>query len=313
MHSLTSSKTDYLKFLLKEYVYQPSLLIPLSVLVFIFVFDLYSPLGVAAGTLYALLVFGTLWIKGNHCTYITAGLAVILTLIGFYLSPANIVPIDIVIINRILAVVLIVATMLMVLKTKKAFDHISILKTQTTIDPLTQCRNKLAFEKELEFEILRNQRYKRSLSVGIFSIDEFKFLTFSHGKEKGDQAIKRVAQEIKGMIRNTDLLYRIDTDKFAILYSETSLPKAKEVSATICKKITSNKNEIQVTLNAGLTSLDTNDNKEELYKRAEAALSISQQDNNQVSTLPDVSISRSPVPAILSRSRSDFQCQGNTN
>ncbi len=115
------------------------------------------------------------------------------------------------------------------------------------------------------------------------------------------------------MIRNTDLLYRIDTDKFAILYSETSLPKAKEVSATICKKVTGNKNDLQITLNAGLTSLDTNDDKEELYRRAEAALSISQQENNQVSTLPDVSISRSPVPAILSRPRSDLQCQGNTN
>ena len=313
MHSLTSSKIDYLKYLLKEYVYQASLLIPLSALVLIFVFDLYSPLGVAAGTLYAILVFSTLWMKDTHSTYIVSTLGLILTFVGFYLSPTTVVPLDIVIINRILAVLLIVASMVMVLKTKKAFDHISILKTQTTIDPLTQCRNKLAFEKELEFEILRNQRYKRSLSIGIFSIDELKFLTFSHGKDQGDQVVKRVAQEIKGMIRNTDLLYRIDTDKFAILYSETSLPKAKEVSATICKKVTGNKNDLQITLNAGLTSLDTNDDKEELYRRADAALSISQQDNNQVSTLPDVSISRSPVPAILSRPRSDLQCQGNTN
>ncbi|MCH9639924.1 MAG: GGDEF domain-containing protein, partial [Betaproteobacteria bacterium] len=106
MHSLTSSKIDYLKYLLKEYVYQASLLIPLSALVLIFVFDLYSPLGVAAGTLYAILVFSTLWMKDTHSTYIVSTLGLILTFVGFYLSPTTVVPLDIVIINRILAVLL---------------------------------------------------------------------------------------------------------------------------------------------------------------------------------------------------------------
>ncbi len=314
MRSLASSKTDYLKFFLREYVCQAYLLIPLSALVFVFAFDLYSPLGVAAGTPYALLVFGTLWIKGKHCTYIVAAMGLILTLVGFFLSPTNLVPIDIIIINRILAVVLILATMIMVLKTKKALDHISVLKTQTVIDPLTQCKNKLAFEKELDFEILRNKRYKRNLTVGVFNIHDFKYLTFSHGKDKTDQVIKRVSLEIQNMTRNTDLLYRIDDDRFAILFSETNLQKAKEVSAMICKNIAKNKNGIQVILNAGLASLDADDNKEKLYRRAETALSISQQhDIDQVSTLPDVNVSRSPVPAILSRPRTELQSQGNAN
>jgi diguanylate cyclase (GGDEF)-like protein len=316
MRSLTLTKTAYLRFLINEYVCHTYILIPLAAMVCIFAFDLYSPLGVAAGTPYALLVFGTLWIKGNHCTYIIAALGLALTLVGFYLSPTTAVPLDIVIINRILAVLLILSTMIMVLKTKKAFDRISILKTQTFIDPLTQCKNKFAFEKELDFEILRNKRYKRNLTIGIFNINEFKFLTFSHGKDNGSQIIKRVSQEIQNIIRNTDLVYRIDTDKFAILFSETNLPKAKEVSTMICRNIANNKNnnEVQITLNAGLASLDADDSKEKLYKRAEDALLISQKhDNDQVSTLPDVSISRSPVPAILSRPRSDLQSQGNTN
>ena len=308
MRSLTLSKTTYLKFLLKEYICQIYLLVPLAAMVCIFTFDLYSPLGVAAGTAYALIVIGTFWIKGNLSTYITAALGLILALTGFYLSPTTVVPLDIVIINRILAVLLILTTMIMVLKIKKVSNHNFILKTQTVIDSLTECKNRLAFEKELDFEILRNTRYKRNLSVGIFKIEELKFLTFSVGKNKRDQIVKRVSQEIQNIIRNTDLLYRIDTDKFVILFSETNLQKAKEVSEAICKKISNNKIEIQITLNAGLASLDTDDNKEKLYSRAEHALLITQKNNNnQVSTLPDVSVSRSPAPAILSRPRTDLQ------
>ncbi|MDH5479134.1 MAG: GGDEF domain-containing protein [Nitrosomonas sp.] len=307
MGTLASSKTTYLKFLLKEFTDHTYLFILFAALASTFAFDVYLPLGIASGTPYVLIILGTLWIKGNQSTYITTVLGLALTVTGFYLSPSVAVPTDIVIANRALAILLIVCTMIMVLKIKKVQDHLSSLRNQAVIDPLTQCKNKRAFEIELNFEILRNKRYNRNLTISIFDIDAFKFLTFTHGQDKGEQILKQVSEEMQHMIRSTDLLYRIDTAKFAILFSETDLPKAKEVSETICRNITNNKkHEINVTLSAGLSSLNANDNKETIYKRAEDALLISQKnENNKVSTLPKtVNSSRPVVPAILSRSRS---------
>lgn len=50
----------------------------------IFLFDLYTPLGVAAGTPYVLVIFCSLWFKGNQSTYIAVILSIFLTITGFF-------------------------------------------------------------------------------------------------------------------------------------------------------------------------------------------------------------------------------------
>ncbi len=299
------------EFATKEYIAHTYLfLISIIALIGVFIFDFYSPLGVAAGTPYALIVCGTLWIRGSQSTYIIAALGLTLTLLGFYVSPYAAAPIDVVIINRILAALLIVFAMVIVLKAKKAHYHLSILKTQSILDPDTQCKNKRAFEQELGFELQRNKRYKRHLSIGIFEIDEFNFFTLSHGKEEANKVIKNIAQEIKMLIRTTDTVYRIDNDRLAILFSETDLVKAKEVSEVICKKLSNNKaiTSHQMTLSAGLSELKPSDSLEKLLIRTEKALRLAQKESGDlVSTLPQtLSMNRSAVPAILCRSRSEM-------
>jgi hypothetical protein len=85
--------------------------------------DLISPLGVAAGTPYGLVVFATLWTKKISETYLVAITGILFTILGFFLSPDIIGTMHAVIINRMLAIIIILSAIL-VIQRKKAGIHI---------------------------------------------------------------------------------------------------------------------------------------------------------------------------------------------
>lgn len=278
---------------------------------FIFLFDLYTPLGVAAGTPYALIVFASLWFKSNWSTYIATGTGILLTLIGFYLAPGIIAPMDVVLTNRILALAVITVTAYMVLKIKKVNHELFELMAEAYIDPLTQCKNNRAFKEETKIEIKRSKRYKRDLSLAIFDITNSNLLnTFEKPNiHINDQQIKIIADEIRKSIRSSDQLYRVDHYRFVVLYAETDIQKANDASEALFKKVSKmNQQSIQQGLSicAGITMLDDKDNIRKLYKRSEDALLIAKKNGyNQIATLPEiVRTDKSHIPAILCRPRS---------
>jgi len=311
MRSQIFSATASLKLLFRECTAQANGLIILAVTLFIFIIDLHLPLGVAAGVPYALVIFGSLWISETLFTYLVTALGLLFTVLGFYLSPGiTAAPIEIVLINRGLTLLLIISTAIMVTKIKKANIDMSALMTQTLIDPITGYKNRHAFETELDTEILRCKRYHRNLSVAIIDIDHFKIFSDNHDHKYANDAIKRISRDIRANIRTSDLFYRIDMDVFAILFPETDLSEAKEVCEAIRKKVSTKidkDTENKITISIGIATLGTADSKINLCKRAEDALLISKRNGrNLVSTLPQVVCKDKPlVAAILSRSRSD--------
>lgn len=277
----------------------------------IFLFDLYTPLGVAAGTPYVLIIFCSLWFKGNQSTHYAVTLSIVLTIAGFFLSPGQVAPMDVVITNRILALTTILITAFMVLKLKQANHEISSLKTESYIDSLTQCKTDRAFVSELITEIKRSKRYKRNLSIAIFDVDHFTRWIHcdSSNKQESDRLIKNLSSEISNSIRNSDQLYRISHDRFAVIFAETDIHEAKEVSNALREKISKSNhfnNQQGFTVSVGIASLEADDNRRKLYKRAEKALMQAKENGrNQVSTLPEIKRhDRTIVPAILLRSRS---------
>ncbi|MCB1986223.1 MAG: GGDEF domain-containing protein, partial [Nitrosomonas sp.] len=277
----------------------------------IFLFDLYTPLGVAAGTPYALIVFASLWFKSNWSTYIATVTGILLTFFGFALAPGIVAPIDVVLTNRILALMVITVTAYMVLKIKKVNHELYTLINETNIDPLTQCKNNRAFEEETKTEINRSIRYRRNLSLAIFDITNSNLLNKIEKPNVhiNNQHIKILSDEIRKSIRSSDQLYRVDQHRFVVLYAETDIRKAKDASEALCKKVSKmNQQGIQqeLVINGGITMLNDKDNIQKLYKRAENALSIAKGNGyNQVATLPEINdIEKAHVPAILCRPRS---------
>ncbi len=310
MSTLIVAKTAHLKSLQNEYAVAIYWLLLWSTTFCIFLFDLNTPLGIAAGTPYALVVFGSLWLKSNQSTYIFFFTSTLLTIAGFFLSPGQIVPIDGVLTNRFLTVLVIACIAFMVLKIKKVSQESTTVKTDLYIDSLTNCKTDRAFVLELNAEIKRCKRYNHNLSLAIFDVDHFTQLVHS---DKTDQhyknfLIKRLAKEICKSIRNSDQLYRISTDRFAVIFVETDIHEAKEVSNALREKIfRTNQSEFHsgFTVSVGIATLDIDDNRRKLYKRAEQALIKAKENGrNQVSTLPETKRNGKPlIPAILLRSR----------
>lgn len=309
MHSQILSATAALKLLFRECAIQANCLIILAATICIFIFDVNTPLGVASAAPYALVILATLWVSGVRFTYLIAALGIILTLTGIYLSPGIVMPINIVIFNRGLTLLLILCSAIMIIKIKKANIDMSALMTQLLFDPVTGYKNRQAFEAEMDTEILRCKRYQRNLSVAIIDIDLIKLFSDNYDYQNKNDFVKRISQEIKTNIRITDLFYRIDINVFTILFPETNLAEAKKVCEAIRKKMSAkiDKNsENKIMLNIGIAMLDEADNKTSLCKRAEDALFISKcNGGNLVSTVPSVINKDKPaVAAILSRSRS---------
>ncbi|SNX59182.1 diguanylate cyclase (GGDEF) domain-containing protein [Nitrosomonas ureae] len=310
MRSQILSTITCFKLYLKECSIQANCVVILAATIAIFITDLSLPLGVAAGVPFALVIFASLWVSGVQFTYLIAALGFILTIAGFFLSSYMVAPLNIVLFNRGITLLLIICSAYMVIKIKKANLDITTLMNQILIDPVTGYKNRQAFETELDTEILRSKRYSRSLSLAIIDIDLLKLFTDNYDYKSKSNSIKKVSQEIKTNIRITDFFYRIDINVFAIIFSETDLIEAKKVCEAIRKKISSiiDKNaENKIMISIGIATLEQADNKINLCKRAEDALFISKQNGgHQVSTLPAVANKeKPPVAAILSRSRYD--------
>lgn len=311
MSTLIVTKPVYLKSLQNEYAVGFLWILLCSVTICIFLFDLNTPLGVAAGTPYALVIFGSLWLKNNQSTYVFVFTSTLLTVAGFFLSPGYIVPIDIVLTNRFLALLVIACTAFMVIKIKTANQELTSKRTDLYIDALTHCKTNRAFVLELNAEIKRCKRYNHNLSLAIFDVDHFSRLMSEHDKKNEhykNHLIKWLSREISKSIRNSDQPYRISSDRFAVIFVETDIHEAKEVCNALREKIfRANRSEFypSFTVSAGIAALEVDDNRRKLYKRAEQAL-INAKENgrNQVSTLPEIKRNNKPlIPAILLRSR----------
>ena len=165
MRSQILSVASYLKLLFRECTIQANCLVILAATFFIFIIDLQLPLGVVAGVLYALVVLASLWVNGGQFTYLIAVLGFLFTLMGFFVSPSIVIPMDVVFINFGLTILLIICTAIMVVRIKKANFDMSALMNRTLTDPMSGHKNRDAFEIELNIEILRCNRYHRNLSV----------------------------------------------------------------------------------------------------------------------------------------------------
>jgi diguanylate cyclase (GGDEF)-like protein len=91
------------------------------------------------------------------------------------------------------------------------------LKAAAASDPLTGVTNNQQFHESLGVELKRAQRESRAVSLVVLDIDGFGSINDAHGRGFGDEVLQRVADELRRVMRATDLLARIGGDKFALI------------------------------------------------------------------------------------------------
>ncbi|HEX8149035.1 MAG TPA: diguanylate cyclase [Pyrinomonadaceae bacterium] len=97
-------------------------------------------------------------------------------------------------------------------------------------DHLTGLANRRRFERQLEREVARTDRYNRPFCLLLVDIDNFKDVNDTHGHDAGDEALRRVANVIQSGTRGIDTGARIGGDEFAVILPETDLARGLEVA-----------------------------------------------------------------------------------
>lgn len=164
------------------------------------------------------------------------------------------------------------------------------------IDPLTGLYNHRYFVEIGQREFRRARRQALPLSLIVADIDNFRDWNDHYGHLLGDQMLRWLAENLRQVIRDTDILARTGGDEFAILLPETPLAVAIQLAEQLSQTVSKMEaNVIQgrkrVTLSLGLADIEEKcSGFEELFRRAEKALLISSKAENNHITLWDVSM-----------------------
>lgn len=107
------------------------------------------------------------------------------------------------------------------------------LKELTTSDTLTNLFNKLYFEKYFKAEFIRSHRYNHTLSLILVDVDYMEQYNDKHGRKRGDDLLRFMAELLSASIRVTDVACRYSGEEFIVIMPETT----KEGAVVLADKI----------------------------------------------------------------------------
>lgn len=89
-------------------------------------------------------------------------------------------------------------------------------------DPVTHIGNRHAFNERLAVELDHALRTGGSVALVLIDLDNFKTMNDKHGHAVGDALLLQVAQRLKTVVRESDVICRMGGDEFAIILSDIS-------------------------------------------------------------------------------------------
>ncbi len=151
------------------------------------------------------------------------------------------------------------------------------LKEDSSRDPLTNLRNRRAFNDLIERETAIAQRYQRPLCLLILDLDHFKKINDTLGHASGDQVLQIAADTIQNSIRDTDVAFRFGGEEFAVIMAETNLLSAGGIAERIRIALEktpfhTSKGKIHCTVSIGITGYRPGEAIDDLISRADMAL-----------------------------------------
>jgi diguanylate cyclase (GGDEF)-like protein len=145
------------------------------------------------------------------------------------------------------------------------------------IDGLTGTNNRAALDQTMLRELELARRHHHAMSFLILDVDHFKVINDTYGHSAGDYVLRSMVTCIKECLRSCDMLFRYGGEEFALLLSETEVEGAQQVAERVRQAIESypfvfNGKDIIVTVSIGIACLNSRDNVERLFNKADAAL-----------------------------------------
>ncbi|MCC7549032.1 MAG: diguanylate cyclase [Burkholderiales bacterium] len=153
-------------------------------------------------------------------------------------------------------------------------EHVS---EQVSQDQLTGTLNRRGLEEAMQREMARAERSQKPLSVAILDLDNFKQLNDTYGHQAGDDALVHLTKVIRKTLRPTDIVARYGGEEFVVLFGETPLAQAVEVTKRLQRELTRrfflhNNERLLITFSAGVSTWRPGDSQEIAFARADKAM-----------------------------------------
>jgi len=117
--------------------------------------------------------------------------------------------------------------------------YLDVCEEAAFTDHLTGLANRRRFERQLEREVARVERFGHPFTLLMIDIDSFKNVNDTFGHDAGDDVIRRLSKVLCEGTRGIDLAARIGGEEFAVLLVETSKDGGVEVAERLRASIKS--------------------------------------------------------------------------
>jgi len=112
-------------------------------------------------------------------------------------------------------------------------SHVNELRELSITDSLTKVYNRRHFFEAAQTLVSIAKRENNEVSFLMIDIDYFKKVNDTYGHQVGDYVLIQLSQEIKNMLRESDIFGRIGGEEFAVLLHNTSMAGAKVIAEKI--------------------------------------------------------------------------------
>ena len=142
-------------------------------------------------------------------------------------------------------------------------------------DALTGLYNQRYFHETLRREVMRAQRYDRSVALIVFDLDDFKTINDQIGHLAGDRVLSQAAERLREAVRSVDVACRIGGDELAVILPESSAVDADQLYRRVhnaMRGTTLGPDGNRLRVSAGIAELEHGDTAASLFERADGAL-----------------------------------------
>jgi diguanylate cyclase (GGDEF)-like protein len=145
-------------------------------------------------------------------------------------------------------------------------------------DPLTGLYNRRQLEEGLHREILRARRGGTSVGVMVIDVDHFKRVNDTLGHEAGDCALRGIADELAGCVREEDIACRAGGEEFVIILPGTGRTTLRSRADAVRRRIerarvSTGEGTLKLTVSIGLASFPAyGDTGQSVLRAADVAL-----------------------------------------
>ncbi|GIW65652.1 MAG: hypothetical protein KatS3mg094_171 [Candidatus Parcubacteria bacterium] len=170
---------------------------------------------------------------------------------------------------------------------KKLLAEIKKLNFLAYYDELTKVLNRRGFLENSQKifqavaykrrELERRIKYRIPLAVIFLDIDNFKKINDIYGHKIGDRVLEKVAQVIKGRLRDYDIIGRLGGEEFVVTLIGCDLNSAQKIAEDLRQiieriKIKTKKGYLNITASLGVVEYNKERNFKELIDKADKAM-----------------------------------------